>query len=173
MQLIIILWKSYYDILQYQFDESVRDDGEFNCSVVQWVNKEKLHWRRECVCHVCWSGIWDPNLFIFVIVVVAQSREPLLILSPDTCFLLETVTIKLDFLSFNSATANSEKILGLIKLFQRDYLRVSLIRCFSHPQKIEMKDTLKDLLELVDASLHHKYYMYISSCQRNSTKKPF
>ena len=58
-------------------------------------------------------------------------------------FVIERIT----FLSSDGVSASSGSKTGLISLFQKNYLWISFMWCFSHSLELAIKDALKEFLE--------------------------
>ena len=61
----------------------------------------------------------------------------------------------------------------LIKLFKQDFPGISFILCFSHQLELALKDALKELIEPVDTSLMHLFYLYKKSSKKHRQLKNF
>ena len=87
---------------------------------------------------------------------------------------LESVLGKIVFLSSYGASVNSGKDLGLIRLLQEDFPRISFIWCFSHRLELAIKDALKEFIEPVDTLLLHLFYLYkkLSKKHRELERNP-
>ena len=55
----------------------------------------------------------------------------------------------------------------LIKLLKQDFPRISFILCFSHQVELALNDALKELIEPVDTSLMHLFYLYKKSSKKH------
>ena len=86
---------------------------------------------------------------------------------------LESVLNKIVFLSPDSASVNSGKDSGLIRLLQEDFPWISFIWCFSHRLELALKDALKEFVEHVDTSLMHLFYLYKKSSKKHQELKNF
>ena len=80
----------------------------------------------------------------------------------DLDFVIERMT----FFSSEGASASGGSKPGLIRLFQKNYLWISFIWCFSHRLELAIKDALKEFLEPVETALRHLYYLYTKSTKK-------
>ena len=78
---------------------------------------------------------------------------------------LEYFLSKIVFLSSDSASVNSSKDLGLIRLLQEDFPWISFIWCFSHRLELALKDVFKEFIEPVDT-----INAFIFTCIKNYLK---
>ena len=86
---------------------------------------------------------------------------------------LESVLIKIVFLSSDGHSVNSSKDSGLIKLLQEDFPWISFIWCFHHRLELALKDVLKEFVEPIDTSLVYLLYLYKKSSKKHGKLKNF